>query len=396
MDRPPHELSILSCFVGLLLIVCKIFLVADVAAKTYCYPVFIIPAESNGFTPSVTKTTNFDSAIMKISLLLVWFITLHNGMGQAEQLPKDQLEAIIKRLNALQEASDSRVEARFRTAVQAFRSAMSNEESAFTLYLNCVEKLDFTDKNRRASDFRDWRKNQDHQHKDAAFRKALRYQLRWLVLSLQASSDHPNPAELAKNAQDVVDAIAADASNLAGQNQILNQSVGGSYFARAYQIDNLKTDDWVMAPGNIGRIYEQIILPQHRIKSSADELRTLWTKRIQQEIRIAEAWRFGVKSSTTGGQPVAKRGFEHENFFNEEVPKLQWQMEVDLFKHGDPLGAAQRMITQLEKNMTHPSAAEWLSELKNLLKTPRKHPISDPACHETSCRHRVDSRRMHD
>ena len=58
----------------------------------------------------------------------------------------------------------------------------------------------------------------------------------------------------------------------------------------------------------------------------------------------------------------------YEKFLIETQPKLQWDMEIDLFRNGDESGAAVRMLAHLEKHLTHPSAREWGKEFEELLK----------------------------
>jgi hypothetical protein len=54
----------------------------------------------------------------------------------------------------------------------------------------------------------------------------------------------------------------------------------------------------------------------------------------------------------------------------EKIPGLQWQMEMDIFKHGDQAGAAKRMLNHLDKNITHPSSRDWGEQLADLLRPP--------------------------
>lgn len=316
----------------------------------------------------------------RISIVLA--ATTMVAAGQLEELTPQQLESIMKRLSVLEEATDSRVAARFRTAVQAFRGAMASDEAAFALYLNCVEKLDFTEKRRKAAEFREWREKNEERLKDSAFRRALRHQLRWLVLTLQAASENADPEQLAVAAGEIVDAIVADAMSLRGQQNVLNESVLGSYFARAYHINRVKAEEWPLAPGQIGQVYEQIFFPPLRERMRAEALRSQWTKRIQQEIRVAEVWEFGVRTTGGTGQALGPRSAEHETFMNEQVPQLQWEMEKDLFTHGDPAGAAMRMIAHLERHLGHPAAGDWLEELQGMLTVPdpadAENPLAPP------------------
>ena len=57
----------------------------------------------------------------------------------------------------------------------------------------------------------------------------------------------------------------------------------------------------------------------------------------------------------------------YEKFLAETQPKLQWDMEVDLYKAGDERGAAMRMLAHIEKYINHPTAKEWGEQFQTLL-----------------------------
>lgn len=305
---------------------------------------------------------------MKYLILLAWCAAISIAGGQASILPDSDREEYLERLRQLREQSDSKIEARFRVAIQAYRSAMGSDDAAHALYMKCVEKVDFTDRNRRSQEFREWRRSNDERLKDSAFRRALRHQLRWLVLTLQATSPEANRRQLASSAQDIVDSIVSDASNLTGHQNILNQSVTGSIFARAYDIGNIDVEEWVMSPGRIAAIYEQIIMPEYRITRRADALRSAWNKRIQQQTRLAEEWDSGNEDRRGRiGLADAMRSAEFQSFLADEVPDLQWKMEVDVFKHGDPAGAASRMLAHLGRHADHSNIRDWVDEFEELL-----------------------------
>ena len=98
-------------------------------------------------------------------------------------------------------------------------------------------------------------------------------------------------------------------------------------------------------------------------------------KRIQQECAKRQFWG-ADREGRRGGGP-APSGPDYEKFLAEGVPQLQWEMEVDLFNHGDEGGAAMRMLALIEKNITHPSAREWGEQFKTLLK-PKAAPATPP------------------
>jgi len=305
---------------------------------------------------------------MKLLIALAWCAAISFVGAQQGRLSEREREDFLKRVREIRDAADSRIEARFRIAITSYRNAMASDDAAVALYLNCVEKLDFTDKNRRPGDFVEWRRKNDARLKSPAFRRALRHQLRWLVLSLQATSDTADRTRLASDARQILDSMVSDASSLKGHHEILSQPVTGSVFARAYEIGNVNVKDWVFTPSEIGQIYEQIIMPPYRTSRRADSLRSAWIKRIQQELHLLEEWSPEVND---GRSRIAMASElvspEVRKFRTEELPRRQWQMEVDLFKNGDPAGAAARMLSHLDQYATHAALRDWVIELEQLL-----------------------------
>ncbi len=105
---------------------------------------------------------------------------------------------------------------------------------------------------------------------DPGFRLALRYQLRWLILTLQASSEKANRKALAADAQEIVDAMFRDADKLAGQEQELGQAVTSTVFARAYEIGHLENEKWPLSPVQLDEIYGTVVFPPLRSPTRVD------------------------------------------------------------------------------------------------------------------------------
>lgn len=299
---------------------------------------------------------------MRVPILLACSAFLLNTLC-AQSLSEADREALLESLDKLRESSNSRVDAKFRTALSAYRNAISSDDAAMELYLNCVEKVNFQDQNRKNSDFRDWKRKEAEKLSDSGLRLALRHQLRWLILTLRAASEDADRSQIAAEAQDIVDSIFRDCERLSTQEELLGQPVSASVFARAYEINGLDVDNWPLAPAALEDIYEKVLLPPYRSSSRTDSLRSGWLKRIQQETQKAQYW---------GGQGRAPRTAtpspQFAKFLEIAAPKLQWEMEVDLFSNGDENGAAVRMLAHLEKFITHPAAREWSDEFRALLK----------------------------
>lgn len=298
--------------------------------------------------------------------ILTAALSLSHAYGDALSAP--EREALLQKLEEMRANADSKVDARYRAAIAAYQAAMSSDEAAMDLYLNCVEKVNFKDQQRKSSDFREWKRREEDKLSDPGMGMALRLQLRWLILTLRAASVKADRDQLVSGAREVVDAIVTDAEKLKNQRQILDQSAVSSLFARAYEIGEVKASNWVFSPGQIGEVYEKILLPPLRATRQVDSLRTAWLRRISQETRILEFLpEQGESGKRRVGMANAMRGPELDQFIAETVPELQWTMEIDLFRHGDERNAAMRMLAHLEKNLSHKSARKWTTELSELL-----------------------------
>jgi hypothetical protein len=315
---------------------------------------------------------------MKVPVLL-FCAALAAHSVRAELLSDADRETLLENLDKLKESAESTMDARFRLAIGAFRNAIASDEAAMELYLKCLEKVNFADQQKTAGDFREWKRKEDAELSDPALRLALRHQLRWLVLTLQAASENADRSKLADDAQSIVDAIFSDPGKLRGQEKTLAQPVTSSVFARAYDINSVKLEKWPLSPVQLEQVYEDILLPPHRAPGRTNELRAVWIKRIQQEGAKIEHMAAEKERNGNGrgdreekriGMASAMRPPEYDKFLEDTVPKLQWEMETDLFRSGDQSGAAVRMLAHLEKYISHPSARQWGEQLRALLKSP--------------------------
>ena len=311
--------------------------------------------------------------LMRVPVLIVCFAFLSQAI-HAEKLSDADRETLLENLEKLATAADSKVDARFRLALAAYRNAMSSDDAAIELYLNCMEKVNFDDLHKRPADFRDWKRAEAEKLANPGLRLALRHQLRWLMLTLEAASSKPDRATLATNAQEAVDSIFRDSERLKDQQGILSQAAISSVFAKAYDINQVKVGNWPMSPIDLEGIYDQILLPPYRKPATLATLKAGWIKRIQQETVKQEAWtqkpaekRDGREDKRVGMASNMQSPASLE-FRAEGLPKLQWNMEVDMFRCGDESGASMRMFALLEKHIGHPSYKEWSSQFKKLIK----------------------------
>jgi hypothetical protein len=286
----------------------------------------------------------------------------------AEGLSNSDREALLERLENIRKEADSKVDARFRTAISAFKNAMGSPNSALDLYLKCEEMVNFEEMQKKNVDFREWKRKNDEKLSDQGFRVALQHQLRWMVLTLEAASEDPDRDKLAIEAGKMIDAMVSQAEELSGNRSVLEQSVTSSVFARAYDINGVKVENWPLAPGEIKAVYEQVLLPPVRRADRLASLRATWSKRMQHEGTIIDLW--GGKQGDKAKSGV--RSPAYEKFVTESLPQLQWDAEVDLFKAGDERAGAIRMLEHIQKNISHDAAKGWTQTFSSLLQKEEK------------------------
>lgn len=305
---------------------------------------------------------------MRIAILLICSALMIKGVN-AQTLTEADREALLDSLEKLRDAAMGKVDSKFRVALAAFRSASGSDDAAMELYLNCVERVNFEEKEKKSAEFREWKRNKSDELSDPGFRVALRMQLRWLILTLESFPDDADRAKLSDEARQVLDSIFGSAKKFSNQQGLLSEAVMSTVFARAYEISHLKVEKWPSSPVNLEAIYGELIMPPLRTPSKVKELQAAWIKRIQQEGAVAEYWTVnrGPGQGRKQGAATMTTTEAAQRFLEDTKPKLQWEMELDLFRNGDESGAATRMLAFLEKNLANPAAKTWSEELKALL-----------------------------
>jgi hypothetical protein len=323
---------------------------------------------------------------MRVPILLLTASLFTHGL-QAAPLSQASREALLEKLEEIKNGSASTADARFRLALGAYSEALQNDDAVMELYLKCVSKVEFENLKRKDADFREWKKQNQARFSEGGFRLALRYQIRWLMHTLEAASEKPDRARLAKEAQETVDSIFRDAEQLKRQQPLLTASATSSVFAQAYDLNSVSAPDWPAAPLDLATLYNSLLLPPFRNPTGLAALRSGWMQWIQQETLKQKIWSEQDKQELKRkGLPEDKHADVNEDavpknfveFVEKERPKLQWQMLVEIYQYGDEGGAAQEMLSHLQNHLGHPSAKEWAAQLEQLI-TPPAPVIPPPA-----------------
>lgn len=286
-------------------------------------------------------------------------LTLPLGAVPEKLTPLDA-QLLLEKLKQLRDGSNERISARYEVAHKAFRAAIQTDAAAHDLYVNCVEKVQFEDEKKKASEFREWKRRHKDRTDTPAFRRALRHQLNWLLLTLEAASEPGKRDDLWPKALERIDSIFKDADDLMGEQGRLRQDVLDTVYATAYGLNGIKIADWPSAPLQISMVYEQLILPPLRSPKTLPNLRQAWEKRILHEGSIHSLW--GRPARGSGGRQ--ERPADLDKFLAERRPQLQWEMELDLFNVGDQKASALRMLKHIEKHVGHENCAEWIASFQ--------------------------------
>jgi hypothetical protein len=307
---------------------------------------------------------------MKALILLSCSLLLVPSSHSAPLSDADR-ESLLESLERLQKEAQAGVDSKLNVALSAYRSALASDQATHELYLNCLEKVNFVDKDKSGVDFAKWKRGESDKLSEPGLKLALRYQLRWLILTIQASSEKADRDTIASEAEEVVDTIFRDPEKVQGQQAILSQSVTGSLFATAYGIGGLKVEKWPLTPVELNSVYEELLFPRARASANPAGLRAAWVKRILQEGAKIEFFPARKPKGKDQRGEDRDRDDNHEQevakFASQTQPKLKWEMEVDLFKHGDEKEAALKMFKHLVSYNLHPAAKEWAEQLKELL-----------------------------
>lgn len=293
------------------------------------------------------------------------------------KLTQQQVDVIVKQLADVEKAIEAQRGGNLASIIQKLRAATASERAALALYQDC-EKLNadrkaITRDDKRARE--EQVKKQAEKNKpptamevkeDGDFGLAVRLQLRYLVLTLQAH-ETPDVEKILPDLNAYLQEVVSVSDKLRGRaGTYLAASLraggggrggrgggGGNPFVPAFQLaDYLESDNWSFGPVDFGDIWDKTILPYYRAKKKSD-LGAQWDARISAE--------GGYKKGTISDA-------EYSLWLQNEVPNIKWQKLRDLFENGEkPVNALADMLALVRDNPGHPNSPKWLEEFRKLV-----------------------------
>lgn len=294
-------------------------------------------------------------------------------------LTQQQVDSIVKQLADIEKEIAEKRGGNITTIIQKLRAGAASDAAALALYEDCetlnADRRALTRDDKKARE--DQIKRQADRNKDnkatvvkeeGDFGTAVRLQLRYLALTLQAHETKDMETllpELASYIQDVV----ANAEKLKGRagaylGAPLRAGGGaggrrgggqdGNPFIAAFQLDHYMDNNakWSMEPLQFGDIFDKAVFPIYREKKKS-ELGTQWDARMS-----AEA---GLRKGSVSDA-------EYAIWQQTALLDIKWRKLKDLYAHGDkPVDAMAQMLSMIRENPSHPASPDWLDEFRGIV-----------------------------
>ncbi|WP_411847153.1 hypothetical protein AAFN60_06885 [Roseibacillus persicicus] len=296
--------------------------------------------------------TSFNT-LSKLTAISCFFLALPKVEAEVSALSEGDRQALMERLKELQEGAGGRAEKRAGSALAAFRAAAGSDDKAHEFYLSCVEKVRFQDEKKSAQDFRDWKRRHKDREDSDGFRRVLRHQLNWLLLTIDAANaKEGSESELSTRAVTALDAILGDPVLEGPQFGALEQDVTKTVFALAYGLRG--EGKWPVSPMKLEDVYKKHILPPLAEKKDVAAYRNAWRKWMSQEAKLQEV--------RAAAPDKGERSAAYERFLVEKRPQMLWDLEKAIFEMGDQKGAALAMLSHLEAHAGHKNEIQWTKD----------------------------------
>lgn len=302
-------------------------------------------------------------------------------------LTADQATNVLKQLAELERTILQQRGTNLGSVIQKLRTAASSDAAAISFIEDCdklvnVERKDADREEARKIEQKaelakrnETKKDEDKEGDQAM---ALRMSLEYLALSLEAN-DAKDLSVMVPKVQAFHQAMISYGKKLHGQagEMLMRPISGGGGGGRrggpamdvrvvidAYQLDRyLRREGWPMEPGNIIRMYQQVIL-KPSLEKHKDDIATIWDSAINAEASFRKE-----------RLPEGEFAIWQQN----EYPALRWMRAVDLAASGsNPVNGMAEMLKVIKDHPGHPSSPEWIKQLRQLVAPSLPDPTAAP------------------
>ncbi len=319
--------------------------------------------------------------------------------AQLTDAPPVDLKQVFSGLKQFKEQNETGLKTRRNNAYKQITAAAASNDAAAAFWTNAILAVQFAGVDHQGAAVRDWKNGEGEGLKAKEGANAARLHLIWLGLTIQhaagAETKQILPAVIDFTKQVEADEIAmsrfseqmekakaggaAKKSPAAGKalaedthakkmhDTILRTAVASSPVAQSLQIGDIlgdsgkrrkrgdKGDDgasgWEPVPGNVAGIYSAIILPEFR-DTKDPRLMDYWDMMLRKN-----------QESIYAGMPA----FEERQKSQIDRPIIMWARAQDMLLLGLKNRAVTEMFNLIKAYPQHPEAANWITQLEQLL-----------------------------
>jgi len=305
---------------------------------------------------------------MKKATLLA--LTLAVSGAQATELtPEEQAKMIDAVSSVLDQARRTQAEA-LAEADKKIEKALRTETDCMNLYYDSTLESEYKAQGKRTIEFLNWKKKNRDTLKRLSYRKAVKYQIKWLQLTSKVFQEHANKSydDTPALVLSFLNEFVKDAPDLYGSEKIVQENQMNSAIAKATGINELEIPHWPTSPIKIAPLYRHFIFPPLQQAKDTRKLRIAWEGRIKHEEELIKAWDAGAKGGIQGGGR-ANNSPRMVQYLERQKPELEWQMQLDLFNAGDKKEACVEMLKLIKQSPPHPKATDWAKQLLDMLRS---------------------------
>jgi hypothetical protein len=278
--------------------------------------------------------------------------------------------ALLKELLHLQASQKHAKAGQLGQLARQFQDASRTDGEAGRMYADSVRIVDYSSQMGDAKRFQDWRIRKKDLLDNKAFQTALKFHLRYLAVTLNASASAkaggpPPYQDIIAYVADVAQArpqLSGD--GIRGEDQqdfheLLEKPLSEGKIAKAQAVKpdieqfvgNGPSKNWEPMAGN----WQQILETDVRV-----------SMRQTKNPKLLDTWQFQMKLESdqlAGGRD----GMGKANFTQMELPKLMWSRARDLAVLGQENEAIIEMAKLVRTYPQHPDFPAWVGELAGIL-----------------------------
>lgn len=313
---------------------------------------------------------------------LTFILALGIGICAAQDGPAEISDAdkakLIDSLKIVSDANSVEKKKLIAAGIAVLTPAAQDPNAAMALFERCYKKVEYDDNPAmKEKDWREWKTANRENLASSANKRALMYQARWTLVTLQAASvqkEDYDPSLYVPQAAELITAIVTDRPALTEAAAPFNTSMLTGPVGRLYRFDGYKPDGWPDDIMRLPQVVDALLLKDARDKGDVVALRKGWNVLIPLTRKVLEEMKIAAQKQAKEAARSAPGGRNRIAGFLDRITKedtdsmllmLEWAREAECFRLGDELASSGNMLKIIAK--CKPEQQEMLIGMMKML-----------------------------